>query len=207
VKPHLPAAVAAKVARPAGPPKLASKLPPTLPPGAGGGPRPKAKSGVERVKEESAGLRGTLAEQLRSGADHFDEAGKQLIKFHGSYQQDDRDARSGGKRYQFMVRSKLPGGRLTADQYLVHDDLADRYGDGTLRITTRQGFQLYGVVMGDLKATIRAVNEALVTTLGACGDVVRNVVCCPAPHGGVLHEAVAEATRALSDHFLPRSGA
>ncbi|PYO99952.1 MAG: NADPH-dependent assimilatory sulfite reductase hemoprotein subunit, partial [Gemmatimonadetes bacterium] len=139
----------------------------------------KPLSAVEKVKEESRGLRGDLGEQLVSGSDHFSDTGAQLLKFHGTYQQEDRDQRRERRGtdsepdHQFMVRCKIPGGVLTGEQYLVIDELADRYGNGTLRVTTRQGNQFHGVLKGDLKATIRAVNDALVTTLGACGDVVR----------------------------------
>lgn len=107
----------------------------------------------------------------------------------------------------FMVRAKIPGGVLTADQYLVFEDLAGRYGNGTLRVTTRQDFQLHGVLKGDLKTTIRTVNDALVTTLGACGDVVRNVVSCPAPLRGESRDEVLAFARRLSDHLLPRTRA
>src|SRR6267154_1915515 len=111
----------------------------------------------------------------------------QLLKFHGTYQQEDRDQRRAQRgtdaepAHQFMVRCKIPGGVLSGPQYLVIDELADRYGNGTLRVTTRQGNQFHGVLKGDLKATIRSVNDVNVTTLGACGDVVRNVIACPAP--------------------------
>src|SRR3954463_954930 len=131
-------------------------------------------SEVERIKLESGGLRGTLPDELASDADHLSGEARQLIKFHGSYEQEDRDARKERKQaglgpaYQFMVRSKVPGGVLTAAQYLVHDELAERLGNGTLRITTRQGIQLHGVVKGDLRAAIAGLNQALVTTLGAC---------------------------------------
>jgi sulfite reductase (ferredoxin) len=170
-------------------------------------------SGVERIKEESRGLYGSLPEELRNDADHLTEEGLQLIKFHGSYQQEDRDQRRERKKaglgpaYSFMVRSKIPGGATTADQYLVHDDLADRFGDGTLRVTTRQGFQFYGVLKGELRPLIHELNQALVTTLGACGDVNRNVLSCPAPiSGGFRREAIELAGR-ISDHLLPRSRA
>lgn len=169
-------------------------------------------SGLERIKETSRGLRGTLAEELANGESHFTDEARQLLKFHGSYEQDDRDVRRERKRaglerdYSFMVRSKIPGGVLTADQYLVHDDLAGRYGNGTLRVTTRQGFQLHGVIKGDLRGTVRSLNDALVTTLGACGDVERNVLCCPAPIPGPRAE-VLEAARRLSDALLPRTRA
>src|SRR2546427_3233571 len=173
----------------------------------------KPLSAVEKVKEESHGLRGDLAAQLATAGDHFSDAGAQLLKFHGTYQQEDRDQRralrgtDGEPAHQFMVRCKIPGGVLTGEQYLVIDELADRYGNGTLRVTTRQGNQFHGVLKGDLKATIRSVNDVLVTTLGACGDVVRNVISCPAPLAGGLREDVLRVARQVSDHLLPRTRA
>jgi sulfite reductase (ferredoxin) len=172
------------------------------------------KSAVEAVKENSQQLRGTLAEELASGSDHFSEANKQLLKFHGSYQQEDRDARKNrkkdgvGKHYMFMVRCKIPGGRLTAEQYLAVDDLAGAHGNGTLRFTTRQGIQLHGILMGDLKRTVAAINECLLSTLGACGDVERNVMACPAPHDhdGVRAE-LQETAALIAAHLAPRSRA
>jgi sulfite reductase (ferredoxin) len=170
-----------------------------------------ALSEVERVKQESHGLRGLLPEELQNDSTHLSDAAKVVLKFHGSYQQDDRDVRRERKRaglepaYSFMIRSKLPGGVLTPEQYLVHDDLAERYGDGTLRVTTRQGFQLFGVLKGDLRETIRGLNEAMVTTFGACGDVVRAVVTCPAPIDGGLRREVIEMAQRLSDETLPKS--
>jgi sulfite reductase (ferredoxin) len=170
-------------------------------------------SEVERIKLESGGLRGTLPHELASDADHLSGEARQLIKFHGSYEQEDRDARKERKQaglgpaYQFMVRSKVPGGVLTAAQYLVHDELAERLGNGTLRITTRQGIQLHGVVKGDLRAAIAGLNDALVTTLGACGDVVRNVVGCPAPLPGGAREQALAIVREISDRFLPATRA
>src|SRR6266571_4630621 len=125
----------------------------------------KPLSAVEKVKEESQGLRGDIAAQLAAGGDHFSDAGAQLLKFHGTYQQEDRDQRRERRGtdsepgHQFMVRCKIPGGVLTGEQYLVIDELADRYGNGTLRVTTRQGNQFHGVLKGDLKATIRSVND------------------------------------------------
>lgn len=175
-------------------------------------PDPKPLSAVEKVKEESHGLAGNLAAQLAADSDHFSDAGAQLLKFHGTYQQEDRDQRRERRgtdaepAHQFMVRCKVPGGVLSGAQYLAIDELADRYGNGTLRVTTRQGNQFHGILKGDLKAAIRAVNDVLVTTLGACGDVVRNVVSCPAPLGG-LREEVLSITRRLSDHLLPRTRA
>ncbi|HEX8906724.1 MAG TPA: NADPH-dependent assimilatory sulfite reductase hemoprotein subunit, partial [Longimicrobiaceae bacterium] len=172
-----------------------------------------ALSEVERIKQESDGLRGTLAEELAEGTSTFSDTAKQLLKFHGSYEQEDRDLRRERKQaglepaWQFMVRSKIPGGALTAEQYLVHDDLADRFGNGTLRITTRQGIQLHGVIKGDLRPTIAALNDALVTTLGACGDVVRNVIACPAPLPGTPRAEALSLVKRISDRFLPATKA
>src|SRR5437588_1708485 len=170
-------------------------------------------SPVEKVKELSRGLRGDLAAELAQRTTHVSDESAQLLKFHGTYQQEDRDQRRAQRgtdaepAHQFMVRCKIPGGVLSGPQYLVIDELAARYGNGTLRVTTRQGNQFHGVLKGDLKATIFAVNDALVTTLGACGDVVRNVVSCPAPVAGGLREQVLSVTRRLSDHLLPRTHA
>lgn len=170
----------------------------------------------ELVKESSHGLKGTIAAELVNGSDKFQSSDASLLKFHGAYQQDDRDARQArspegskpARKHTFMVRTRIPGGRMTASQMLDHLDLCDRFGDGTLRITTRQGLQLYGVVMGDLKQTISGINETLLTTLGACGDVVRNVMCCPAPHHedpvrNQMHETAAE----IAKHFSPQTPA
>jgi len=167
---------------------------------------------VEGIKEGSRQLRGTIAQELASGADHFNDQTKQLIKFHGSYQQEDRDARKArrkdgvGKYYMFMVRCRIPGGRLTAEQYLAIDKIASDHANGTLRFTSRQGIQLHGVLMSNLKATIAGINETLLTTLGACGDVERNVMACPAPccANGVRAELQNTATL-LAAHLAPRS--
>jgi sulfite reductase (ferredoxin) len=135
-----------------------------------------------------------------------------LLKFHGSYQQEDRDARKArradglGKFHIFMVRCKIPGGRVTAEQYLALDDLTGRCANRTLRFTSRQGIQFHGVLKRDLKPTIAAINASLLTTLGACGDVNRNVMCCPAPIRGVRDQMQAAATR-IAQHLAPRSKA
>ncbi|MPZ53586.1 MAG: NADPH-dependent assimilatory sulfite reductase hemoprotein subunit [Acidimicrobiia bacterium] len=157
---------------------------------------------LETLKSESDHLRGTLAQELSESSDMFSEGAAQLLKFHGIYQQDDRDHRRGKERdYIFMVRTSLPGGELSAEQYLVCDDLADWVGDGSIRITTRQGFQWHHVRKGRLHPVVWTLNQALVTTIGACGDVVRNVVACPAsPELGRL--AIEIAT-----HFRSRSSA
>ena len=170
-----------------------------------------AGSKVERIKVESNHLRGQIAEELELDTNRFSDEQVHLLKFHGTYQQEDRDARrerraSGGEKvYQFMVRSRIPGGVLNADQYLAEDDLAERYANGTLRITTRQGFQLHGVLKGDLLPTIRSINEALLSTLAACGDVNRNVMACPAPIGNRGQAQVEEIAHRIAQHLAPRS--
>jgi sulfite reductase (ferredoxin) len=169
---------------------------------------------VELQKESSEQLRGSIALELLAPTDHFTDANPNLLKFHGTYQQEDRDARKNrskagvGKHHMFMVRCKIPGGRLTASQYLAVDDLAGRYANGTLRLTTRQGIQLHGVLKGSLKATIAGINEILLTTLGACGDVERNVMVSPAPHyhSGV-HRELQETAARLAAHLAPRTRA
>src|SRR5262245_33332514 len=132
------------------------------------------RSPVEVQKEQSRHLRGTIAEELASDVDHLSDANKNLIKFHGSYQQEDRDARKArrkegvGKHYMFMVRCKIPGGKLTAQEYLAVDDIATRYANGTLRFTSRQGIQLHGVVKlnplprGEAKGAVRIARRDVV---------------------------------------------
>jgi sulfite reductase (ferredoxin) len=172
------------------------------------------RSPVEGIKESSRQLRGGIALELASDTDHFDDQDKQLLKFHGTYQQEDRDARKTrkkdgvGKHYMFMVRCKIPGGRLTADQYLAVDGLAGAHANGTLRFTSRQGIQLHGVLKSGLKETIAGINTCLLTTLGACGDVERNVMACPAPHyQDAVHEQLQETARLIAAHLAPRTGA
>lgn len=170
-------------------------------------------SAAEGIKRASHNLRGTLAEELNEPSPAFSDSNAQLLKFHGSYQQYNRDTATRLKKlglekeHHFMVRLKLPGGRLTGGQYLALDALARRYGDGTLRITTRQGFQFYGVVKAELKAFIAEVNALAITTFGACGDVVRNIVTSPAPVADATHRRLAEDARRLSARLLPRTRA
>ena len=148
----------------------------------------KKPSPVEQFKGESQYLRGAIPEELVDGTPKFGKASVQLLKHHGTYQQDDRDrraeARAAGedRAYMFMVRTRLPGGRLSSDQLLAELDLADQLGNQTLRITTRQGLQLHGVAKDNLREVIQRINDCDLTTLGACGDVNRNVMCCPAPY-------------------------
>lgn len=170
-------------------------------------------SGVERLKESSRHLRGALAEELAAGGTQVTEDGYNLLKFHGSYEQFDRDTatarkqRGEEKEYSFMVRVRMPGGRLTAAQYLAFDALANDRANGTLRITTRQGVQFHGVVKGDLKPAIAEINHTLLTTMAACGDVVRNVMTSPAPVRDAIHARLDQDARLLSAALLPQSRA
>ncbi len=174
----------------------------------GGAAKP---SKVEAVKAASQYLKQLVADELSNDKTHFSEDAASILKFHGSYQQDDRDRRRPLKKegkevaYQLMVRVRVVGGRLGAAQYLACDDLSQTIGDRSLRITTRQEFQLHGVLRHDLKTTIRLINEALLSTLAACGDVERNVLCCPAPISSAVRDALnADAVRWAS-HCAPRS--
>ena len=168
---------------------------------------------VEEIKAESRALRGTIQESLSADTSHFSEDEYQLLKFHGTYQQDDRDqratrkAQNQDKAWMFMVRSKLPGGDLTAAQYLEHDKIARELGNGTLRISTRQGFQTHGVLKGDLKECVRRINESGVTTWGACGDVVRNTIAAAAPIADPAHRDAQRLAKEISQAFLSRSTA
>ncbi len=176
--------------------------------------QPVKRSQVEKLKEESQYLRHPLAEEVKNEQAAFSETAAQILKFHGSYQQDDRDARKlqraagGGKVYSTMIRVKIPGGVLTAEQFLTQLDLCDQLGNGTARITDRQDLQLHGVLKGNLRETIRRINEVELTTLGACGDVVRNVMCCPAPlrHNRV-REQLQTLAREMTRHLLPKTPA
>ncbi|HKW52139.1 MAG TPA: NADPH-dependent assimilatory sulfite reductase hemoprotein subunit [Stellaceae bacterium] len=172
-----------------------------------------APSKVEGVKRESRALRGELAAGLKGPAPAFDDDGYNLLKFHGIYQGYDRDSATERKQqglekeHEFMVRVRIPGGRLTAAQYLALDDLADRYANGTLRVTTRQSIQYHGVIKRDLKETVAGINQALLTTLAACGDVVRTVTTVAAPIRDARHARLDADARRLSTHLLPQSGA
>ncbi len=172
-----------------------------------------SRSHVEDVKEASRHLRGDLAAELADAADHFSAESASLLKFHGIYQQDDRDerrARAAAKSplaYSCMVRTSVPGGVVAADQWLALDAAADEVGDGTLRVTTRQGIQFHFVAKHDLRRLIGGLNRHLITTKGACGDVVRNVVACPAPHADRRQHELLEAAQAIAARFRPHTGA
>lgn len=171
-------------------------------------------SDVERIKSASRYLRGTLAESLRNpltGAIADDDT--QLSKFHGTYQQDDRDIRSERRKqrlepaYSFMIRARIPGGRVSPDQWLALDDIATRFANGSLRATTRQAFQFHGVIKRDLKPTMQAINASLLDTLAACGDVNRNVMASANPSLSTLHAEVQKFADSLSTQLCPKTGA
>ncbi len=162
----------------------------------------------EGLKEASPFLEGTIASTLADAtAVRFTDDDYEFLKFHGVYQQDDRDKRKTGKQYIFMVRTKFPGGAITADQYLACDRLADHYADSTLRITTRQDFQFHGILKGALRQTLHDLNEALVMTIAACGDIERNVMAPPTPATSPLVDGVIEDARRVSEALSPATPA
>jgi sulfite reductase beta subunit-like hemoprotein len=171
-------------------------------------------SGVERVKAESRGLRGGILAELDNPAlPSVSEATYGLLKFHGTYEQYDRDTATELKQaghekdWQFMVRIRAPAGRLSPAQYLELDRLADRYGNASLRVTTRQTIQFHGVAKGNLRAHIAAIEASLLTTFATCGDVARNVLATPAPIADRLHRELDAAAQLLSSALLPRTRA
>lgn len=167
-------------------------------------------SKVEGLKERSNFLREPVATEILEDTTHFSEDAVQILKFHGSYQQDNRDNRVKGqeKDYQFMLRTKNPGGYVPPQLYLVLDRLADEYGNHTLRATTRQGFQLHGILKKNLKAAIAAIIKSMGSTLGACGDLNRNVMAPPAPFKNKLEYQYAwEYANNIAELLTPQTGA
>ncbi len=172
-----------------------------------------SKASVEEIKLASNGLRGDLAENFADPAlTHVEDSENVLLKFHGSYQQDDRDLRAARnkekqeKAWSFMVRSKMPGGRISAQQWLIHHDLCV-LSEGSLRLTNRQGIQLHGVLKGNLKAVIAGICRSGLTTMGACGDVVRNTMAPAAPLKDGIRQDAQLLSEELSQRFLWRSAA
>jgi len=168
----------------------------------------------ERIKEASDYLRGTLADGLReeiTGAIIEDDA--QLVKFHGMYLQDDRDLRPERTRkkmekaFAFMIRVRIPGGVLTPRQWLALDEVARDYGNGTMRLTTRQTVQLHGVIKSNLKTTLKKIDAVVLNSIAACGDINRNVMCNVLPEQSHAHKAAIDLARAISDHLLPHTPA
>ncbi|MED4589062.1 assimilatory sulfite reductase (NADPH) hemoprotein subunit [Priestia flexa] len=171
-------------------------------------------SDVERIKKDSNYLRGTLKESmLEPISSGISDDDNRLMKFHGSYLQDDRDLRNERQKqklepaYQFMLRVRTPGGVSTPEQWLVMDDLAQKYGNGTLKLTTRQAFQMHGILKWNMKQTIQDIHASMLDTIAACGDVNRNVMCNPNPYQSDIHEEVFEWSKQLSDYLLPRTRA
>ncbi|MFG1731842.1 assimilatory sulfite reductase (NADPH) hemoprotein subunit [Paenibacillus sp. 843] len=171
-------------------------------------------SDVEDIKRRSNYLRGSLVETLEDRITaSIPEDDNRLMKFHGSYMQDDRDLRNERHKqklepaYQFMLRVRAAGGVVTPEQWLMMDRVAQKYANGTIRLTTRQSFQLHGVLKWNMKSTIQEVNEAMLSTLAACGDVNRNVMCNPNPYQSEIHSEVYEWARMLSSHLDPRTRA
>ncbi|MCM4166566.1 Sulfite reductase [NADPH] hemoprotein beta-component [Arenibacter antarcticus] len=168
----------------------------------------------EHIKDKSDFLRGTIIESLKNpitGALHPDDV--KLIKYHGSYQQHDRDLERERKLkkleplHQFMVRVRAAGGITTPAQWLALDGLSDSLANGTLKLTTRQSFQFHGILKRNLKPTIQTINEVLLSTLATCGDVNRNVMCSPNPYESTIHEEVYKLAGEISDYFLPNTTA
>jgi sulfite reductase (NADPH) hemoprotein beta-component len=174
----------------------------------------KKLSANEGIKTRSNYLRGTIAEglaDLSTGA--LSEDDQQLIKFHGSYQQDDRDLRPDRRKhrlekaYSFMIRVRVPGGVSTSQQWLDVDRMADDYANGTIKLTTRQAFQLHGIIKTNLKRTIKEINDSAMDTIAACGDVNRNVMCNPNPYLSAVHAEVLKAAQDISTHLTPQTRA
>jgi len=176
---------------------------------------PAAKpSAVELAKIASHYLAGDIAKELADSAPGFGKPSVQLLKNHGTYQQDDREqrkAKEGAKSVReisFMIRTCVPGGKLTADQLLAAMDLGDEVGNGTIRLTTRQAIQHHGIVKGDLKPFMQRVHDIQMTTLAACGDVERNIMCCPSPiHNHPVREEMQATLDKLAKHLAPRTRA
>jgi sulfite reductase (NADPH) hemoprotein beta-component len=169
---------------------------------------------VEHIKRESRYLRGTLTESLRDPlTGGLASSDTHLVKMHGIYQQDHRDLREERQRqkleplYSFMARIRLPGGVCTPAQYLALDGIARKYGNGTLRLTTRQTFQVHGVLKRNLAAAVKDMHQVLLDSIAACGDVNRNVMCNPNPYLSALHAEAYAWSKRLSEHLLPRTRA
>jgi sulfite reductase (NADPH) hemoprotein beta-component len=176
--------------------------------------QPKKLSKNESIKEESDYLRGTIAESLSdSSTGAISPNDSQLTKFHGTYLQDDRDKRTAlikekkEKAFSFMIRIRVAGGVCTAEQWIGIDRLSDKFADGTLKLTTRQAFQLHGVLKGNLKQTMKEINDTLLDTLAACGDVNRNVMSPSNPFESSLHGEALGLAREIHDHLTPRTSA
>lgn len=162
----------------------------------------------EAIKAAIPTLAGTIAANLADPTtDRFSEDDQQFLKFHGIYQEDDRDLRKTGKKYIFMIRGRIPGGVMTPAQWRVFDDLATRHGNQTLRITTRQSLQFHGVVKAGLGPVLKGINDSLLSTLAACGDVNRNVLAPPVPAQSRAREEVYADCVRVADALRPQTRA
>ncbi|MEK0195077.1 sulfite reductase, ferredoxin dependent, partial [Microcoleus anatoxicus PTRS1] len=164
----------------------------------------------EGLKERSNYLREPVATELLQETTHFTEEGIQILKFHGSYQQDNRDNRVKGqeKDYQFMLRTRNPGGFVPPQLFLTLDKLSEEYGNHTLRVTTRQGFQIHGVLKKNLKVVFSSIIKNMGSTLGACGDLNRNVMAPPAPYKNrPEYQYALEYANNVADLLTPQTGA
>ncbi|WP_353259673.1 sulfite reductase, ferredoxin dependent [Prochlorothrix hollandica] len=178
---------------------------PTVPPSSAS-----KTSKVEALKERSQFLKEPVFTELQQDTNRFSEDGIQVLKFHGSYQQDDRDRRVKGqeKAYQFMLRTRTPGGFVPPQLYLTLDRLADEYGSQTLRATTRQAFQLHGILKKDLKTVMASIIKSMGSTLGACGDLNRNVMAPPAPfRDKPAYDLAWHYANTVADLLTPQTGA
>lgn len=169
---------------------------------------------LEYLKDESNYLRGTIEQGLAdplTGAISDDDT--KLLKFHGSYQQDDRDLRDERRKqklepaYSFMIRVRLPGGTATPEQWLAMDDISNNYANQTLKLTTRQTFQFHGILKRNLKTSMKKINESVLDTIAACGDVNRNTMCNPNPYQSHIHKEINDYATKISDHLLPKTNA
>jgi len=174
----------------------------------------KKLSANEYIKTRSNYLRGTIAEGLADlSTGSMVEDDQQLLKFHGTYQQDDRDLRANRRKhklekaYSFMIRIRVPGGVATSQQWLETDRLATQFANGTIKLTTRQAFQFHGIIKSNLKRTIAEINQAAMDTIAACGDVNRNVMCNPNPYLSEVHAQALKAAQDISTHLTPQTRA
>lgn len=169
---------------------------------------------LEYLKDESNYLRGTIEQGLAdplTGAISDDDT--KLLKFHGSYQQDDRDLRDERRKqklepaYSFMIRVRLPGGTATPEQWIAMDDISNNYANQTLKLTTRQTFQFHGILKRNLKTSMKKINESVLDTIAACGDVNRNTMCNPNPYQSHIHKEINNYATKITDHLLPKTNA
>ncbi len=168
----------------------------------------KSLSAAELAKINSNFLRGTIAEDLANSSDQFDKDNGLLLKFHGTYQQDDRDARgSEGKVYSMMTRTRIPGGKLSPEQMIAHLDMCDEIGNATLKCTTRQALQLHAIPKNRLREVMQRIHAVNLSTIAACGDVNRNIMCCPAPYKDGIHCEMQKLADTLAAYLEPRTKA